>query len=238
MQKTDVTYIDKVAREGFAIFEELLDGETVDSLIQELSSAKVNNRSSQRAGLTFGLRDLLNVVPATRVLANNESLRSILTPVIGRGGRVVRAIYFDKHRDANWKVTWHQDLTIAVRKRVDVAGFGPWSSKAGVIHVQPPVSILSNIVALRIHLDHTSETNGALRVIPGSHLHGRLDANQIQQWKHQNRPATCVMRRGGVMMMRPLLLHSSLPSLHPEHRRVVHLEYASIDLPNGLEWFD
>lgn len=238
MQRVDASYVDKVARDGFATLERLLDQETVDTLIHDLSAARINTHGSQRGGLTFGLRDLLNVVPATRDLANSDSLKSIVASLIGGEPRVVRAIYFDKHKDANWKVAWHQDLTIAVRKRVETEGFGPWSSKAGITHVQPPVSVLNNIISLRVHLDDTDETNGALRVIPGSHLHGRLDANQIQQWKSLETVVTCSVRSGGVMLMKPLLLHSSLPSLHPEHRRVLHFEYASRDLPNGLEWFE
>jgi hypothetical protein len=65
----------------------------------------------------------------------------------------VRAIYFDKTPDSNWNVAWHQNLTIAVRERRDAAGFGPWSVKAGVPHVQPPVELLEHLVAVRLHLD-------------------------------------------------------------------------------------
>ncbi len=237
MQRVDANYIDEVARDGFAIIENILDADTVESLIQDLGTARINSRGSQRGGLTFGLRDLLNEVPSTRVLANSALLKSLVEPITGNNSRVVRAIYFDKHKEANWKVAWHQDLTIAVRKRVDVEGFGSWSIKAGIMHVQPPVSVLNNIAALRIHLDDAGEANGALRVIPGTHLLGRLDPDLIEHWKKE-RIVTCSIRAGGVMVMRPLLLHSSRPSINPQHRRVLHFEYASINLPNGLEWFE
>ena len=238
MYTVDASYINEVAREGFAILADFLESETVATLTQDLNAAERNKGGSQRGGLTFGLRDLLNAVPSTRALADNPSLKSLVEPIIGCAARVVRAIYFDKHKKANWKVAWHQDLTIAVREKVDVPGFGPWSIKAGITHVQPPVSVLGNMLALRVHLDHANEANGALRVIPGTHLHGRLDANQIQHFKNQERIATCSVRSGGVMVMRPLLLHSSLASLNPEHRRVLHFEYASIDLPGGLKWLE
>ncbi len=237
MQRVDANYIGEVARDGFAIVEDFLDRETVASLIQDLTAARLDSRGSERGGLTFGLRDLLNAVPATRVLANSTRLKSLVAPIIGNDARVVRAIYFDKHKEANWKVAWHQDLTIAVRERVETDGFGPWSLKAGITHVQPPVSVLNNILTVRLHLDHTAETNGALRVIPGTHLHGRLDPHQIQQWKWE-RIVTCSVRSGGLVLMRPLLLHSSLPAINPEHRRVLHFEYAAITLPNGLDWND
>jgi len=151
---------------------------------------------------------------------------------------VVRAIYFDKHKNANWKVAWHQDLTIAVREQLEVEGFNAWSIKAGIPHVQPPLSILNNLLTLRVHLDHTDQNNGALRVLPGTHRFGRLDANQIQYWKENQGVVTCSVPCGGVMVMRPLLLHSSLPALAPEHRRVLHFEYSSVELPPELEWFE
>ena len=177
-------------------------------------------------------------MPAIRELANSAALTSLVNPILGNAARVVRAIYFDKHKDANWKVAWHQDLTIAVREKIEAEGFSAWSIKAGIPHVQPPLSILNNMLTLRVHLDHADENNGALRVLPGTHRHGRLDANQIQRWKETESVVTCSVRRGGVMVMRPLLLHSSLRALEPEHRRVLHFEYSSVELPTGLEWFE
>ncbi|HET9711933.1 MAG TPA: phytanoyl-CoA dioxygenase family protein [Pyrinomonadaceae bacterium] len=238
MSSVKVNYIDDIAREGFAVIEGFLDSETVDSLIRELAKAKVDEFGSQRAGRAFGLRNLLNAVPATRELANSAALRSLVKPILGNTARVVRSIYFDKHTNANWKVAWHQDLTIAVREKLEIEGFNAWSIKAGIPHVQPPLSILNNLLTLRVHLDHADDTNGALRVLPGTHRHGRLDANQIQFWKENQRVVTCSVPRGGVMVMRPLLLHSSLPALEPEHRRVLHFEYSSVELPAELEWFE
>ncbi len=224
-----MNYVDNIANQGFAVREGVVDAAMIEALKRELD---------RRAGRAFGLRDLMNVVPFTRTFANSAALMSLVEPVLGRGARVVRGIYFDKHKDANWKVTWHQDLTIAVRERVDVDGFRAWSSKAGITHVQPPVSILEKMLTLRVHLDHTGASNGALRVLPGTHRHGRLEPDDIQLWKQRTEVVTCTTTRGGVLAMRPLLLHSSLPSIDPEHRRVLHFEYASIDLPGGLSWLE
>lgn len=232
------SYVDDIARHGFALLEDFLDSETVYVVLQALANAKIDNVESQRAGMAFGIRNLLNAVPFTRGLANNSSLRSIVEPILGSTARVVRAIYFDKHKNANWKVAWHQDVTIAVRERIEADGYGPWSIKAGINHVQPPVPVLQSMLTLRIHLDHAPESNGALRVLPGTHQYGRLDTCQIQYWKQHQRTVTCPVRSGGVMIMRPLILHSSLPAVNPEHRRVLHIEYSSIDLPGGLKWFE
>ena len=233
-----MTYIENIERDGFAILDGAIDSNTLDHVERELRHIEVDHGISQRAGKAFGLRNLMAAVPLTRHLANSETLRSIIEPVLGRKARVVRTIYFDKHKDANWKVAWHQDLTIAVRKQIEVERFRAWSIKAGITHVQPPVAVLEQMLTLRIHLDDTSAENGALRVLPGTHRYGRLNPDQIQHWKQHEQLVTCSVKRGGVVAMRPLLLHSSLPSLNPTHRRVLHFEYASIDLPAGLEWFE
>ena len=233
-----MNHAESTAREGFAVLDEAVDSETVDLLLRALANVQERDLHKQRAGRAFGIRNLLNVVPFTRDLANSSSFRSTVEPVLGSNARVVRGIYFDKNREANWKVAWHQDLTIAVQQRIDVDGYGPWSIKAGINHVQPPVSVLQNMLAVRIHLDHADESNGALRVVPGTHQYGRLDADQIQDWKQQRKAVTCVVKRGGALLMRPLLLHSSSPAVNPGHRRVLHFEYSSIGLPGGLRWFE
>ena len=232
-----MTYVDDIASHGFAVLENVVNPETISALLREVANARID-LESQRAGKAFGIRNLLNVVPFTRELANNAICRSLIEPILGSTARVVRGIYFDKHKDANWKVAWHQDLTIAVKDRIEADGYGPWSIKAGIHHVQPPDSVLQNMLTLRLHLDHADETNGALRVLPGTHQYGRLDTHQIEYRKQHRRPATCTVNSGGAVMMKPLLLHSSTTAIRPRHRRVLHFEYSSIALPNGLRWFE
>ena len=236
-------YADDIAHDGFSIVQECLDPQTVSHALEALANADIDDGASHRAGTglytrtkAFGIRNLFNVVPFTRALANSSACKSLVAPILGPNARVVRGIYFDKHKDANWKVTWHQDLTIAVRERRDIDGYGPWSLKAGIHHVQPPISVLQNILTLRIHLDHTDESNGALRVLPGTHRHGRLAPSQISHLKQHLHPITCTVPHGGVLLMRPLLLHSSTTAVNPAHRRVLHFEYSGTDLPDGLRW--
>ena len=145
-------------------------------------------------------------------------------------------ILFDKVEGANWKVPWHQDLSVALRARQDAAGYGPWSEKAGVVHAQAPVALLERMLTVRLHLDDCDEANGPLRVLPGTHCLGKLSAEHIQALRAETEEVVCVVPRGGVVLMRPLLLHASSPAQTPRQRRVVHLEYASDSLPAGLEW--
>jgi hypothetical protein len=229
-------YRTEFQRDGFVLIPGFIPPATINSIIEQLAKAPTGQTSSIRNNKAFGIRNLLNVVPATRVLANSPSLRKLVEFVLDEKSLVVRGILLDKHKDANWKVAWHQDLTIAVKERKDVEGYGPWSMKAGIQHVQPPVRILESMVAARVHLDDTDESNGALRVVPGSHLQGRLSAEEIQALKLQ--AVSCPIKRGDVMLMRPLLLHASSVATVPGHRRVLHFEYAAGELDGGLEWYE
>lgn len=182
-----------------------------------------------------GARDILGV-PAVRKLSSDLRVREIVEAVLGLSARPVRGIFFDKTPETNWSAPWHQDLTIAVRERVDVPGFGPWSSKAGIVHVQPPAEVLESMVTLRFHLDPCPTGNGALRVVPGSHRAGKIPEREIDAAVARGGVEACPVALGGVLLMRPLILHTSSPSSVPGHRRVVHIEFAAGDLPDGLRW--
>jgi len=124
-------------------------------------------------------------------------------------------------------------LTIAVRERKDVNGFGPWTMKAGVLHVQPPPEVVSGLLAIRLHLDDSGIDNGPLRVITGSHRQGRFSTEQIGRWDKE-KFVTCSVPKGGALVMRPLLLHASSACATPKSRRVIHIEFAAAELPHGL----
>jgi ectoine hydroxylase-related dioxygenase (phytanoyl-CoA dioxygenase family) len=176
---------------------------------------------------------------AVQLLARSAPIRRVAEEALGPNCFAVRGILFDKTPNTNWKVTWHQDLTIAVRERRDSAGFASWTEKDGVAHVQPPHTVLERMVAVRIHLDPCGLDNGPVRVLSGSHRHGRLTGKEIDTWKARVPATDCLVERGGILAFFPLLLHASSPSQSPTHRRVVHLEFAAgelKELPGGLAW--
>jgi ectoine hydroxylase-related dioxygenase (phytanoyl-CoA dioxygenase family) len=183
-----------------------------------------------------GIRDLLSASPGVGRLAEHPGVCEIAGKVLGPECFVVRALLFDKTPETNWKVAWHQDLTIAVARRIDVAGYGPWSTKGDVVHVQPPVEVLERMLAVRIHLDDCGPENGPVRVLPGSHRHGRLDDADIRDWAKRGSAVECQVARGGILAIRPLLLHASSEARVPGKRRVIHLEFAVGELSGELEW--
>jgi ectoine hydroxylase-related dioxygenase (phytanoyl-CoA dioxygenase family) len=183
-----------------------------------------------------GERNLLDA-PAVKQLARSEAIRNLARLVLGNNCFAVRGILFNKTEEANWKVIWHQDCVIAVAARSEIPGWGPWSIKAGVNHVRPSAEIVSRMLAIRIHLDECGAENGPLLVIPGSHKQGFLSDRRIQDWP-KSEAVTCRANRGDAILMRPLLLHISSPATVPSSRRVIHLEFADDELPNGVEWKD
>lgn len=157
--------------------------------------------------------------PIIRELASSRRLLSIASEHLGKDAFPVQGTLFDKTSAANWLVPWHQGLTICVESREETPGYGPWSLKAGVHHVQPPAAILESMLSIRIHLDDCPESNGALRVLPGTHLDARLNDAQIEQRQKAIVPVTGSVNAGNVLLIRPLLLHVSSSATSALHRQ-------------------
>jgi ectoine hydroxylase-related dioxygenase (phytanoyl-CoA dioxygenase family) len=176
---------------------------------------------------------VLKEIPSLAPLLFNQKLKQLIADKFGKGYFVSKSIYFDKPGNSNWFVAYHQDLTISVMEKAMVEGFGPYTSKQDQFAVQPPVAILDKNFTIRIHLDQTDERNGALRVIPASHLAG---IRRIEQVDNKNDEVLCCVEEGGIMLMHPLLFHASGKSTGNLPRRVLHIEFSNQVLPEGLNW--
>lgn len=166
------------------------------------------------------------------LLKQHSSLASVLPPTYV----AVQCILFEKSVDCNWLVAFHQDLSIPVAKRIEHVALSGWSEKEGCWFVQPPTEVLQQLVAVRFHVDVCTSLDGALKVIPGSHQHGRVDLTLAQALRETSGELTCEVDRGGALVMRPLLLHSSSKASGNSQRRVLHFLFGPVDLPFGLQW--
>lgn len=218
-----------IERDGFAIVSEPVSTDDVDAL----AAAVAKEPRQGRAGLRNVLRNEL-----VRRLAAAGPMRDAATAVLGPRCGAVRAILFDKNAGANWHVIWHQDTTVAIEQHVPVTEYGSWSIKDGVPHVRPPVSVLEQMVAVRVHLDPCLEADGPLNVLPGSHRDGVLSPEAIEAWRSRVPHRACLVERGGLLVMRPLVLHSSPRVQRGASRRVLHVEYGPPALPGGVRWYD
>jgi hypothetical protein len=182
-----------------------------------------------------GSRRLLDEAWCARLasaLRGDAKIRSLLPP----DAVAVQCTFFDKSPSKNWLVSLHQDLSIAVKSRVESAECSGWSEKEGQLYVQPPVSVLEHLVAVRVHIDECPEEGGALRVIPGSHSKGRVDPKGAEALRSQHGETVVPVARGGALVMRPLLLHASSKATSEAPRRVLHFVFGPRKLPLGLEW--
>ena len=189
----------------------------------------------EAAGDRTGSRNLLDL-PWCRDLAIALKAHAELERLLPSGAVAVQCTLFDKSPDRNWLVAPHQDLSIPVQERVPHPECVGWSEKEGVLYVQPPVSVLESLVAARAHLDDCGSDNGPLRIVPGSHRRGRLSADAAKVLRQQSGEVDCLARRGGVLVMRPLLLHSSSKASAKERRRVLHFLFGPPELTCGLRW--
>lgn len=185
---------------------------------------------------TYGKRLLLQDIPDLAPLLLNENLLEIIQRIDPKAF-LTKAIYFNKPQTQNWSVGWHQDIPINVVEKIPTNGYTSWTLKKEISSVCPPEEILHDTFTLRIHLDDTNEQNGAVNVIPGSHKKRHTD-DEIKTITSNSNSATCYVNQGGVHLMKPLILHSSPRSTTQKKRRVIHLEFCSHELPNGMQWLE
>ena len=105
-----------VGTEGFAIVEDVLSRTAVDHLFVSLEQINATGSIRMRGGI-FAVRNLPDISPEVGELASSEIIRTLVVPILGERFFPVRGILFDKIPDANWKVPWHQGVTIAVQSR-------------------------------------------------------------------------------------------------------------------------
>jgi len=182
-----------------------------------------------------GLR-LHGVAGLAEKLATDGPLGGLAAVHLGPDCRPVRAILFDKSERTNWALGWHQDRTICVAERREVAGFGPWSMKQGMQHVEPPFALLERMLTMRIHLDDVPETNGPLLIAPGSHRMGKLREREIADAVARCGTFGCTAQAGDVWLYATPILHASPMATSPSRRRVLQVDFSADALPEGLAW--
>lgn len=218
-----------IKNHGVEIKKDLVSSDLVKAVIDEI---EVYNEKMPK----HGIRNVDKKFVSISNIVGCKELLNEARQVLGKDPQVVRVIFFDKTPEKNWLVTWHQDKTVALNSKINIEGWGPWTLKDKTHHVQPPLSVLNQMVTFRVHLDAASDENGCLKVIPSSHELGILKQNEIDEIVKNNEVMFCEVKAGDTVVMRPHILHSSSKSLIPEHRRVVHIEFSSYELPNNTSW--
>ena len=221
--QTDGNWIETVRDCGYGLIPGVFDSAQVTNLIAQLDHA---NMPRSRAGVRHAMKN-----PSVARIAADPRMMCVAKAILGDGAIPFRATLFEKLPDSNWLVAWHQDTALPLSERGERDGWGPWSTKDGVIYAHPPARALEPVVALRLHLDNSTSQNGPPRVLPGTHTHSVLTDAEIHSFSESVTPIDCLMPLGGVIAMRPLVIHASSKSAADVPRRVLHIEYAASRTP-------
>lgn len=224
----------EMEQKGFCIIKGIYSSDEIQSIITLIDTLNTSKPTFRKSEDLFVIRQFIKELPEIKKLVFNENLQSAINTIAGNDYFIVKSIYFDKPEKSNWFVAYHQDLTISIDKKIEMEGFNFWTSKHEQYAVQPPTSLLENIFTIRIHLDDTDEENGALKIIEGSHFK-QICRPETIDWKSE-KETYCNVEQGGIMLMKPLLLHGSNRTTNQKRRRVIHIEFSNTVLPEGINW--
>lgn len=209
---------------GFAIVEDIFSEEEITKMIQILAVKEKE----------YAIRQLITQKPELLdVLFSNSKFKELYNSVCTKDYFLTKAIYFNKIAAANWFVAYHQDISISAKQKSETEGYRDWTFKKQQYGVIPPKEILESTVTIRIHLDDTDKNNGALRVLAKSHKKGFIRIDETFNHKDYGKEVICNIKKGGLMLMSPLLLHASDKSVRNANRRVIHLEFCNKEIPMG-----
>jgi ectoine hydroxylase-related dioxygenase (phytanoyl-CoA dioxygenase family) len=215
----------QVEQQGFAVLPNIFSRAEVRMLLLEL--AKLPHGRA-------GTRHLMSA-PVVSAAANDSRMLNLAQEVLETRAIPFRATLFDKSSNANWKVMWHQDTALPLTAKTERAGWGPWSVKEGIVYAHAPTKALEKVTALRLNLDASTKSNGPLRVIPESHKLGLMSDEEVESFSAGKSGVDCIGDAGSVVVMRPMILHSSSKAISEEPRRVLHIEYAmNLEVEEGM----
>ncbi|MEW7292858.1 phytanoyl-CoA dioxygenase family protein [Aquimarina sp. 2304DJ70-9] len=221
---------------GYSVLSDLYSDNEISQILACIENTEQDGNSFMKTKDLFAIRQLIKNVPELSDLLFNKKLTELLTDLSESKYFLTKAIYFDKPSESNWFVAYHQDLSISVDKKVELKNYSNWTFKKRQYGVQPPIEILQDTITIRIHLDKTDKNNGALKVIPKSHLKGIVRADS-KDWNIENE-FVCEVEKGGAMLMKPLTLHASNRTTNGKKRRVIHLEFNMHNLTEPLNWLE
>lgn len=138
--------------------------------------------------------------PLVGVLLGQPRVRALVSEAVGREPLVLRGMTFNQQRHASWFVPWHQAPCGADAQR-------------GLI--------------LRWHLDLIGPADGGLRVLPGSHLRGRLGTAALERLAEETPAVELAVSAGTVVALRPLLVQGARRRTTQGHRRILQVELAA-----------
>lgn len=136
-------------------------------------------------------------------------LQSLASSALSSPCSPTHAILYNRTATHNTAQEWHQDTTV-------------FENGA---HVEAEdANIFQRLLSVRISLDDCTFVDGALKLCPTSHKHGKLTAREVKAFAI--RPFSSPdMQAGDILLMHPLTIHASGASQTLKPRRVIHVVY-------------
>jgi ectoine hydroxylase-related dioxygenase (phytanoyl-CoA dioxygenase family) len=222
---SEAEFARQIEHEGSAVVEGVFGTRELEPLRKALLKLDVPRSRA-------GIRHVMSQAQVSEV-AHSPAMRALAMSVLGQNAFPFRATFFDKSPNSNWLVAWHQDTALPLREKHETSDWGPWSVKDGVIYAHAPARALMHVLALRLHLDDSNADNGPLKVLPGTQNRGVFTDDEIHKLAEEVPAAECCVGTGGVVAMRPLVVHASSKCISNQPRRVLHIEYAAFPSFDG-----
>jgi hypothetical protein len=204
-----------------------LDDDSLSLLWSQVQPTTAAGTVANRSGV-YGARALLIARPRLRQLLAELHLDDVAAHALGGPGFPIDALFFDKNSEINWAVPAHQDVVVPVPSSVTAASVRNLRTRHGATYGEPPVHVLEELVAIRVHFDDSTTASGGLCVLPGSHSRGRWSETNLRHIPPEAfRHYDCSL--GDLLLMKPLVVHRSPRATRPVRRRVLHLLYAPLD---------
>jgi hypothetical protein len=127
---------EQIHNNGFAIINDVFSEEEITSLLDAISKVDTAKQTVRKNADLFAIRQFLKEIPEAAIIVLNDKLKTLIQKLFGDHFFVVKSIYFDKPETSNWFVSYHQDLTISVDKKLNIEGYGPWTIKQNQFSVQ------------------------------------------------------------------------------------------------------
>ena len=210
---------EQLQRDGFAIFHDALGREQS----AQLSAAFELPPQPQFAHAAAGIL----AAPAISRFAAAPSLTTIVREFLGSDVFPFRAFLFGTPHGAIWNADWHQDVSLPMCLLREDPGWGPWLVKAGIVHAHAPASALDRVLSLRLPLRSVSHQRAQWRVLPGTHLLGVLDDSELSRLVRERPAVACAIPEGGVLALKPLLVHAADEQASPVSSPVLVIDYAT-----------
>lgn len=217
----------KLKHKGYSVFNFAYTKREIKKIESLLS------KYCQEKPETSIVNKLLHKIPTLSDFLLNKNLKTIIK-YIDNKAFLTKAICYQID-SSDILDDWHQDKTIYVSQKLKVNGFANWKAENGFIKVEPISEILNNIITLYIMIDSTDEKTEVFKLYPGSHTK-TLTSNEIDIIVSNSVANKISVDKGGILLMKPLLLHSLVKAIPQKKLKLIKLEFSSSELPSGLEW--